>query len=209
MPLRLLLPLFLLLSLRSNAQLLDSIALFTEEPPRWIAKLDIRGSFISNQNVRIMGAKLGLEHARRFQYGIGYSFLLTPIEQEREVPGVGLVNTRLRLGYITPYVDYAFYQRGPWEVRIPVQLGLGAGSVIYKDTEGRKQKLVRTGLIIYEPAMVVQYRFLKYFGLAGGWGYRLAIRTQAQLGEQLTAPVYIFGLRIFFDDLYRDLDPND
>lgn len=190
----------------ARAQLIDSIALFLEEPPRWVAKLDMRGSFISNQNVRVAGVKLGLEHAGRFQYGLGYSFLLTPVERVRDVPGSGMLNTRLRLGYITPYVDYAFYQRGPWEVRIPVQIGIGAGSVVYRDPEGRKHKLRRSGLLFYEPAMSVQYRFLKYLGVGGGIGYRLVIHTSEGLGEQLTAPTYTLGLRVFFGDIWRDIN---
>jgi hypothetical protein len=59
--------------------------------------------------------KVGLEHAGRVRYGIGYSFLLTPVEHEHEVEGLGAVTTRLRLGYVTPYFSYTFFQRGHWE----------------------------------------------------------------------------------------------
>jgi hypothetical protein len=189
----------------ARSQLVDSIALFLQEPPRWVVKLDVRGSFISNQNVRVVGVKLGLEHARRFQYGVGYSFLLTPVEREQEVPGVGEVVARLRLGYVTPYVDYAFYQRGNWEVRLPVQIGLGAGSLGYRDADGRRHRIRRSGLVFYEPAMTVQYRFMKYLGVGGGIGYRLVLHTSEGLGEQLTAPTYTLGFRVFFDDIWRDL----
>lgn len=190
----------------AHAQLLDSIALFTQEPPRPVVRLDMKGSFVSNQNVRMVGAKLGLEHARRFQYGVGYSFLFSAVERDRFVNGLGTWPTRLRMGYAHAYVDYAFYQRGAWEVRIPVQLGVGSGSVVYDDQAGRRQKLYRSGLIIYEPCMTVQYRFLKYFGVGAGWGYRLVMRTNHSLDERLTAPIYTLGLRIFFEDVYRDLD---
>ncbi|MEX1133085.1 MAG: hypothetical protein WEC15_07680 [Flavobacteriales bacterium] len=196
-------------SFSSRAQLLDSIALFAAEEPRFVAKLDIRGSFIRNQNVRIMGAKVGLEHGGRFQYGIGYSFLFTPVQRQEVLDGLGATTLRLRVGYITPYVDYAFYQRGPWEVRLPVQIGVGGGSTIYRDAEGRKQRYQRTGLLIYEPAMTVQYRFWKYFALSGGWGFRLVAQTGDKLGENLNAPIYSFGLRVFFGDLWRDLGPQE
>ncbi|MGV3638192.1 MAG: hypothetical protein ACO1NQ_11185 [Flavobacteriales bacterium] len=199
--------LFILLapSLSGSAQLLDSIALFTKEPPRLIVRLDLKGSFVSNRNVRMVGVKVGWEHARRFQYGVGYSFLFTPVEKERFVDGLGIRSTRLRLGYVNAYVDYAFYQRGPWEVRIPVQVGVGSGSVVYRDPADRRQKLFRSGVVIYEPCMTVQYRFLKYFGVGAGWGYRLVMRTRHSLDERLTAPIYTLGFRIFFEDLYRDL----
>ena len=74
-----LLLLILCTSAHGRAQLLDSIALFAKEPPRSIVRLDLKGSFVSNRNVRMAGVKLGWEHARRFQYGVGYSFLFTPI----------------------------------------------------------------------------------------------------------------------------------
>ena len=206
-PVRALLLLLLVPPLPLSAQLLDSIGMFLQEKPRLTVGLDSRGSFISNQNVRMMGVKVGLEHAGRVRYGIGYSFLRTPIERERQVVENGMtrtVTTRVRLGYVTPYFSYAFYQRGPWEVSIPVQVGIGGGSLVYDDLEGRTQKLKRAFVFLYEPAMTVQYRFLKYFAVGGGLGYRLAF-TNASLDESLNAPVYILGVRVFFGDVYKDL----
>ncbi|MFT3884228.1 MAG: hypothetical protein QM724_01990 [Flavobacteriales bacterium] len=188
----------------AEAQLLDSIALFTERQPKLVVKLDTRGSFISNQNVSLWGLKVGLEHAGRFQYGIGYSFLRTRVEGVRHVDGLGAVDAHLRFGYFTPYVEYAFYQRGPWEVRIPVQFGIGGGSVVYRDANGDTQKLARSAIFLYEPSMTVQYRFLKYFGAGAGWGYRLVFGGGG-LGEHLTAPIYVLGMKVFFGDLWRDV----
>lgn len=187
----------------AHGQLTDSIALFCSERPRFIAKLDVRGGFISNRSVRFIGVKAGLEHARRFQYGIGYS-LLYPSEGRSVVVEGRAVDAQLRMGYVAPYVDYAFYQRGPWEVRIPVQLGFGAGSLSYRDADGARRTVARSGLLLYEPAMTVQYRFLRYFGVGAGWGFRVVLHTGQDLGERLTAPVYLFGLRVFIGDLWRD-----
>lgn len=187
----------------AHAQLLDSLHLFLGRPAKPVFKLDTRGSFISNRAVRMFGVKVGLEHAGRVQYGIGYSFLLSPVDRELYVEGAGTVATHLRFGYVTPYFEYAFYQRGPWEVRIPVQFGIGGGSLIYRDADGRKQRVRRTGVFLYEPAMTVQYRFLKYFGVGAGWGFRLVF-SGADLGEDLTAPIYLFGLKVFFGDILRD-----
>ncbi|MBP7513660.1 MAG: hypothetical protein KA791_03880 [Flavobacteriales bacterium] len=190
-----------------SAQRIDSIPDYLTEPPELIVKLDMRGSFIGNESVRFAGVKLGLEHAGRVQYGIGYSFLLSPVENTVLVPGLGEVATRLRLGYVTPYFEFAFYQKDNWELRIPVQFGIGSGSVVYEDAEGRKRKLQHSGVFLYEPSMTVQYRFLKYFAIGGGWGYRLVLRS-APLADGLTAPIYTFGLRVFFGDLWRDIRPE-
>ena len=200
--------LLLLLPLTSHAQLLDSIHLFMQEKPRIVVKLDTRGSFISNEPISMYGVKVGWEHAKRFQYGFGYTTMLHPVRRTRQLYDAGAlrnIGTRLRLGYVSAYAEYAFYQRGHWEARIPVQLGVGHGSVVYTDVYGDRQVWQRTWLILYEPGMTVQYRFLKYFALHAGFGYRLVFRTSASLGEQLTAPIYMAGLRVFMGDVWRDL----
>lgn len=207
MSLRITITLMLALSLASvNAQLTDSLRVLLDQSPRVAVKLDGRGAFVSNRPVRMLGFKVGLEHGRRLQYGLGYSFLRTPVSRLDKVTVNGAeleVDTELRMGLFTPYIEYAFYQDGPWQVSIPVQFGLGTG---YREFElnGEKQKTDRTFLFIYEPAMSVQYRFFRYFALSGGLGYRLVFKDNDVLTDRLTAPIYLLGFRIFFDDLLRD-----
>lgn len=193
-----------LCNLGTRAQLLDSLQLLSQEPGKFVVKLDSRGSFISNQQVRLMGVKVGIEHGGRLQYGIGYSFLASPIQRTVTVDDLGPIEVQLALGYVTPYVEYAFYQRGHWEARIPVQFGFGGGALSYRDAAGDKHEIGRAFIFLYEPSMTIQYRFLKYFGVSAGWGYRLVF-TGADLGEQLTAPIYLYGIKVFFGDLWNDI----
>lgn len=118
--------------------------------------------------------------------------------------GHAAVPVRLRLGYIAPYVEYAFYSRGPWEARIP-RLRWASARVPWCTPvlTGSRHTVVRSFLLIYEPAMTIQYRFLRYFGAQAGWGYRLML-VRTGLDEALTAPIYILGL-VFVGDLWRDL----
>jgi hypothetical protein len=53
--------------------------------------------------------------------------------------------------------------------------------------------------------MTIQYRFLKYFGANAGWGYRLLL-VRTGLDERLSAPTYVLGLKVFFGDLWKDLN---
>ncbi|MBL7964231.1 MAG: hypothetical protein JNM31_10365 [Flavobacteriales bacterium] len=204
----LLLVAFILSGGMARAQLLDSIGGFLGERPRFLVTLDTRGSFISNQNVRLLGVKVGLEHSGRVRYGVGYSFLSTPVSGGDRVVewegGSRMVATRLRFGYITPFFSYAFYQRGHWEVSIPVQVGLGWGALVYTSATGKNETYASTFVFLYEPAMVVQYRFLRYLAVGGGWGFRL-VATGADLDQSLNAPIYLFGLKVYFGDILRDL----
>ena len=59
-------------------------------------------------------------------------------------------------------------------------------------------------IIIYEPAMTIEYKFLKYFGIGGGVGFRLAIKSNQQIKESFTAPEYILRFKIYSGDIYKD-----
>lgn len=187
----------------AHGQLLDSIAYFHRMKPRPVARFDARNSFISNGSVGFWGVKLGLEHGKRFQYGAGYAFLRTRNERLTHTVD-GMRTVHLRVGYVSPYVDYAFFARGPWEARIPVQFGVGRARTVYRGADQRWVEHERSMVYIYEPTMTVQYRFWKYFGVVGGWGFRLTVQ-QRGLGERMSAPIYVLGMRVFAEELYRDL----
>jgi len=205
--LRPLLVLSLLLPLSASAQLVDSLGHFLHLRPRWTVGVDTRGSFISNRGVSVAGVRVGLEHGGRLRYGLGYQFLLTQVERDRPVWEDGaerVVPTRLRLGYVAPYISYTFLQRRRWSMAIPVQVGVGRGSLLYEDLDGDRRPLQRTTLWVYEPLMTVQYRFWRYAAFQFGWGYRLVARSKG-LDEQLTAPIYQLGLRLFTREVVEDL----
>lgn len=197
----------LLLPCLAPAQLLDSLGHLLHQRPRWNLGLDTRGSFISNRGVTVAGVRVGLEHSGRLRYGLGYQFLLTQVEKDRTVPEDGnerVAPTRLRMGYLAPYISYTFLQRRRWSVSIPVQMGVGRGSLTYEDLAGDRRVLQRTTLWVYEPLMTVQYRFWRYAAFQLGWGYRLVARSKG-LDEQLTAPIYQLGLRLFTREALEDL----
>lgn len=189
----------------ARAQLLDSLAIFSRERPRFVAKLDSRGSFISNSNVRLFGVKAGVEHDGRLQYGVGYAFLSSHVGHDRTVDGRPGQPVELRLSYATPYVEYAFYQRGPWEARIPVQFGIGGARLVHAGADGARRTVEQSFVLFYEPAMTVQYRFLRWFGAGAGWGFRLQLGG-SRMGENLTAPVYLLGLKVFMGELWADIN---
>ena len=105
------------------------------------------------------------------------------------------------MGYISPYYEYSFYRNGPWEISIPVQLGIG--SLRYRYASGEKSKA--SPIFLYEPAMLVQYKLLKWLGVGAGSGYRLLLLGNNTSDDNFNSPIYIFKAKVFFGQLVNDI----
>lgn len=189
---------FFIFSSQGHAQLFDSIRTSFDYKPKFLLKFDTRNSFISNQYAKIHGIKVGLSFNKTTNIGIGYHWMpKRPLEPT-------LLNSNkidLKFGYAVAFFEYNFYKSKHWSAEIPVQIGFGKAQ--YDDLD----LAMTTGvswIIIYEPAMTIEYKFLKYFGIGGGVGFRLAIKSNQQIIESFTAPEYILRFKIYSGDIYKE-----
>ncbi len=167
-------------------------------------RLDSRNSFISSSNVRIFGIKLGLQYDNKISIGLGYNQLVSELNNNEIRLGDSLYSGRLNYNYLSPYIEYIFYQDKQWEFSIPVQFGVG-NTFYSNNNENQPSELYRKTVISYEPAIIFQYRFLKYFGAGMGVGYRLMIIPNKNIEERFTSPVYLFKFKVYFQELYGDI----
>jgi len=181
----------------------EELRLALKEEPKFEFKLDSRNAFISNTGVRVFGFKLGLNFDDKLSFGLGYNQLWSNPKNQLFLEGVNY-NAEVNYYYFSPYVEYTFYRDEKWEFSIPVQFGLGESWYEF-ERNGNKLSRSRNFVVSYEPAITVQYTFLKYFGLGAGVGYRLMIVPNHSIEEQFTSPVYIFKFKIFFQEIYHDL----
>lgn len=181
----------------------EELRLALKEEPKFEFKLDSRNAFISNTGVRVLGFKLGLNFDDKLSFGLGYNQLWSKPKNQLFIEGVNY-NAEVNYYYFSPYVEYTFYRDEKWEFSIPVQFGLGESWYEF-ERNGNKLSRSRNFVVSYEPAITVQYTFLKYFGLGAGVGYRLMIVPNQSIEEQFTSPVYIFKFKIFFQEIYHDL----
>ncbi len=179
----------------------DSLAHIFRHRPVFTAKYDTRNTFITGNRASIWGIKAGFVFRKTLTVGVGYNWLWTDIREEIRYPETDRIDmARVRLRYVAPFLDYTFYRKGPWEVTLPVQLGVGTSFV---ESWRTSEKLKRDWVMLYEPSMSVEYRFLKYFAVGGGYGYRLMLHNNRQLSSRFTSPMYVLRFRILFDELYR------
>lgn len=141
---------------------------------------------------------MGLSFNNTISVGVGYHWM-----KERQVKSnlAELDSNYLRFGYGVVFMEYNFYKSKHWNAEIPVQIGLGkAGYFDYL----QYGNFASTWMLIYEPAMTIEYRFLRYFGIGGGVGFRLAVKLNKEVKEKFSAPEYLLRFKIYFGDIYKE-----
>jgi hypothetical protein len=186
---------FIFLNLSANSQFIDSISKNIKAKPVFFIKLDTRGSFVSNRHVVINGIKGGLSFDKKLKVGLGYNWLKSNYQ-----PFYNGINVNLISHNISAFIDYIFLKKGPFEYTANIQLGFG--NVMYKHNQ---IPLENSAALFYEQSISAEYRFLKYFGIGFGLGYRFAVYNKRYINEKLSAPVYIARLKLYFGDIYKEI----
>ena len=183
-----------------TVNLSDSLRMVFKQKKSPSFKFDTRNSFITGSTAKVYGIKAGISYGKRFSMGLGYNFIGTELTQDLELPDQSIVSADIRMNYLAPYAEYSFYQKGPWEVSVPIQLGVGKSFLRYASND-EKVVINRNTVVIYEPGMTFEYKILKLIGVGAGFGYRIMLRNNREIEQQFTSPVYALRLRLIFDEL--------
>ena len=192
----------------SGAQnLFDAMENSFQAKPKPIVSLSSRNAFITNGLVKMRSVFAGINYADVTRIGLTYNWMARGVDRDHSVrlndsTSVGLSKS-LRMRYIAPHIEYTYYRSEHWEAGIHVQLGFGSSFFTY-ELNNVQETIQRDWIMLYEPAMTIQYRFLQYFGIGAGVGYRLLLKNNKQINERFTSPVYTIGFKVFFSKLYQD-----
>ena len=165
-------------------------------------KFDTRNSFITGSRAKVYGLKAGVSFGKRISIGLGYNFIGTKLRENTSLDNIEIKDAEIRMNYVAPYVEYGFFQRGPWEIGTSIQLGVGSSFHRYSDN-GSERIIHRGRVILYEPVMSCEYKIFKLIGVGVGCGYRIMLKNNRSIEQQFTSPVYALRVRLIFDELYR------
>lgn len=196
--------LFVLVFCCSNAQTInlgDSLRDVFRQRVSPSVKFDTRNSFITGRTATVYGVKGGVNFGARLSVGLGYNFIGTELTEDVHFEGE-LVRADIRMNYIAPFVEYSFYQRGPWVVSAPIQFGIGNSFLCYDSGTGARN-FSRGRVVVYEPGMAFEYKILKVIGVGAGIGYRIMLKNNRDIQQQFTSLVYALRARLIFDEIYR------
>jgi len=207
-----------LLQIRTIAQpTLDTIQWCIKQKPHVFGKLDTRNSFIYNSRIKIFGLKAGLSYGKRLFIGIGYNQIYPnakatknfdkEIYYTNEVNTTDSVTAKLQLFYFSAQLEYIYYQNKHWRLSMPLQIGVGQTYYKY-ELVGKKHYTNRYTCLIYEPAVSVEYRFVKWIGVGADIGFRFMLTEKKELNQQFNSPTYAFKLLIYYNEIFKSLFPN-
>ena len=193
---------------------LDTITACLKKKPQIFAKLDSRNSFIANSRAKIFGVKLGLSYCKRVHFGVGYNQLYPPATDFNKKIYVN-ENTllkdsaiaKLNMFYFSAHVEYIYYQTKHWELSIPLQIGIGKTNYkyIYLD---EKYRIEDTFNFIYEPAISVEYKPIKWIGIGADIGYRFMVTDYRKLNQKFNSPTYAFKFLIYYSEIFKSVFPK-
>ncbi len=155
-----------------------------------------------------MGAKLGLTYGKRVDFGMGYHQLYSRATSfDKQIYFVNALGkpdsatATLKMYYISVYAEYVFYKTKHWELSMPLQIG--SGKSFYEYESGNKKKTDAIWHFIYEPAVSIEYKLVKWFGIGSEIGYRFMLTPERRLNQKFTSPTYAFSAHLYYNELFK------
>jgi hypothetical protein len=190
---------------------LDTIRVSLKSKPQLFGKLDSRNSFIGNSRAKVFGCKIGLNYSDRLYFGLGYNQLYPPANAFKKqlyyTNSANLhdsVTAELKLFYISTHAEYIYYQTKHWDLSILLQFGVGQTYYQYLQSEQGK-KTDKNLIFIYEPAISVEYKIVKWAGIGVDTGFRFLLTDYRKVSQRFNSPTYAFKFLIYYNEIYKSI----
>ncbi|NCP45478.1 MAG: hypothetical protein COW67_09985 [Flavobacteriales bacterium CG18_big_fil_WC_8_21_14_2_50_32_9] len=172
--------------------------------PKFEFKFDSRFSFLRNTNVKTTGIKIGLSFNKKFNVGLGFNQLFVNAKSEI-IEQADTIPVNLNYFYFSPYFEYVYFTSKKWEFNLSTQIGLGSAKYNYTNFEGKEESKNRTTILSYEPAMLIDYKIIKWVGLGLGVGYRLVFYKNGEVKEHFSSPIYVIKLKVYLGSIVQSI----
>ncbi len=183
------------------SQMVDAVNKELSREKSVYATWDSKTTFISNKVAVVKSVKLGFDFGGKTKLGVGYNWYKGKLSF---IPDGENKDFFLKIRYVSVFAEHLYFESRRWEASIPVQLG--AGILNYYDDIKNKYNKAGGLVFLYEPSSAILFKFLRYFGVGGGIGYRLVVYTGPNPNkEQMQSPIFYIRTKIYFNKIWRDL----
>lgn len=186
---------------------LITISVFSQQTntKKWkfVFQIDNRFSSIRKTKITIFGAKAGLQYKNLTRFGIGASFILSPVSLEyfNKKFKVQETNT-LNFWYISVFNDWILYKSDHLECFVTEQIGTGKPNFT-KEVNDEIVSDVNVGIILNEISGQINYKINDWIGVGAGIGYRNLLNKNPQLKDTFDAPIYILKVIIYPEGIFK------
>lgn len=189
---------------------------FRKSNARFFLTGDRTGSFVGGKSASTNELKLGIEFKKKLRLGIGIGALVSDVVQERTIVTSQTnldttVNSELSLTFFSLNSEYVFYDSKRWQIAMPVGIGIGSSYFAYfENVNGtfKQSRLDEGGVIMFGASGLATYRILRWVGVSGGTGYRIALISNSKVQESFNSFVYIVKIRVFLGEIYKSVFPR-
>lgn len=171
--------------------------------PKLDFKFDSRFSFLRNRGIRTTGIKFGLSYNNRFKVGLGLNQALIPIR--KRITNNDTIQINLEYFYFSPYFEYVFHNSKKWAFNLSTQVGLGEANHQFNNLDDQLIKRNQTFVLSYEPAMLIDYKLIRWVGIGTGIGYRLVLYKSAGIEERFSSPIFVIKLKVYLGEIVRSI----
>ncbi|MFK7048390.1 MULTISPECIES: hypothetical protein [Flavobacterium] len=183
-----------------NAQ--DPIIPNSDKKYRFIFQMDNRLSSLRDNQISILGAKIGFQYKNKFRFGVGTSFILSPVKITYINKRTQLINdNKVSLWYGSLFTDWIFYKNPKWECFLTEQIGFGKPSFV-REINDDIVRNTNISLYVNEISGQANYKILKWIGLGAGIGYRNILNSKAALKTTFDAPIYIGKIILYPENIF-------
>ena len=196
----------------AHGQILDTISASFHTRPRLFFQLDACNSFVADKGANTFGYKGGIEFNNRVKMGFGYYKLTSDIIKPLHLTYDGkdtTQNAELDMSFYSVSFEYIFYNKDPWQLSVPFNLGFGKSYFWYYTTNTSggydKEQTDKQGVSLITLNADLQYKIIKWVGVGGGLGFRLMLKDNSNISENFNSVIYSLQVRIFVDEIYKTL----
>ncbi len=179
-----------------------------EKRVKFLFGLDANTSFVLKNKSKFNGIRIGIQVDGVHKMGYGVYSMRTPLITKRKLSAESYPNNDGELSfnysYRTIFYEYIWYKTKRWELSDPLHIGFGQVNVTYNDTIAKKSKPFfkgNSGVIQF--SFATQYKITRWLAFGSGIGYRFAIAKNKKVVEGLSAPLYVFRMKILMGELLK------
>ncbi len=194
-----------------SAQFLDSLISSFKKKPGIDFSIETRNSFLFNDTVKFRGIKAGVRFGKKFRVGLSFNWLKSNLYNQAAFfynSSKDSSKGYFKMAYFAIYAKILYHKTKRWEFSTPLQIGYGNSWLQQKQKLSFKNQQFKKAMIIYEPTVSVQFKLLKWLGVAGNIGYRFVWHKDEKILSYLNGPIYVLNINFMIDQLFFEICPG-